>query len=502
MAGRPNAAESEPLTPPAAEKAARSALACALLVGAYAAAIYLPFLGGDSRILTSHEVMVTQPALRLLADGEWIVPHYASGRWLDKPPLAPWITAASFAALGGFSEFAARLPAALSAVALCVLVFVLADRLYSRRAAVFAGLMQATCVCMYMQGRLGETDIVFTLLVVAAHAVLVRHWARGRIDLPLGTATLMYALAGLAMLAKGVVAVVFVGGAVLAFCALRRTWRPLRAALFSPGIVAFLAIVVPWHVAAYQIAGAEALNEWRYNSLLRFLGLHHLGGEWPIFYFYTILWLMLPWSIVLLVGATRLWRDARREDAWTEHALWAWFLGGLVFLTICIFKHQHYAMPILPPLTILAAHLLDLHYGQIGAHRRRALLGLFIALPLVYGAVSGIVMPLREHRRVTADFVRAETARVPADEPLYVIGLGQSMAYPYVQHADCVYLDTAEGVLAALDARGGKPLWVIAPREHLALVDKYQLDFAEVAGEPVRKKHPWDKTLVIGRLSR
>ncbi len=69
----------------------------ALFVASYACLIYLPFLG-SSRTLTRHEVMVTHPALRMLADGEWLVPHYSSGRWLDKPPLVSWLVIRSFAA--------------------------------------------------------------------------------------------------------------------------------------------------------------------------------------------------------------------------------------------------------------------------------------------------------------------------------------------------------------------------------------------------------------------
>lgn len=72
------------------------------------------------------------------------------------------------------------LPAALSAIALCVLVAAVADRYLGRAATLLAGLTQASCIYMYMQGRLGEIDMVLTLLLAAAHGVLAVYWGRGQ----------------------------------------------------------------------------------------------------------------------------------------------------------------------------------------------------------------------------------------------------------------------------------------------------------------------------------
>ena len=155
--------------------------------------------------------MVTHAAQRMLVDGEWIVPPFASGLWLDKPPLVNWLTAASFLAFGGFSEFAARLPAALSTIGLCILVAALAQRFLSWRAALFAGLVQATCIYTYAHGRLGELDMPFAFLMSAAYAVLAVHWSREDFALPWRAAVVFHTLAGLAVV-------------VLSSCA-----RPLRA---------------------------------------------------------------------------------------------------------------------------------------------------------------------------------------------------------------------------------------------------------------------------------
>jgi len=469
-----------------------------VLVVAYAAAIYLPFLGG-SRTATRHEVLVTLPALQMLGDGSWMVPHYTNRVWVDKPPLVTWATAALFAATGGFSELAARLPAALSAIGLCVLVAVLARRFLGPTAALLAGLVQATCVYTYMQGRLGEIDMPFALLIAGAHAVLIWHWGQGGYALPLRSAALFHVLLGLAVLAKGPLAAAFLAATVVAFCLVRRSLRPLRVLLWTPAVVCAPVVALWWYAAVWARLGDAAWERWSYTYVERFAGLHHLGSQSLLLYLWTIPWLVLPWTIVLLWGARRWVRDVRRPDAYFERFLWVWFLAGLVPLLLSAFKHKHYCIPVLPPLSILSAKLLAEHLAKVGKRAERAYSAVFAVLLVAYGIVSGVVIPLRDHRRVTAEFVRAATARVPPGEKLYVVGLAQSAVYPYVGH-DWEGLNSLEEVQAVLRGADGQRVWMLTLRGYLATGADLGIGFDEVGGEPVRKRYPLENTLVLGRV--
>lgn len=477
-----------------------------LFVFLLAIAVFIPFLGGG-RTLTSHEVMVTHPAQRIIEDGRWIVPSYASGVWLDKPPLANWLTALSFRIAGGFSEFAARLPAALAAIGLCLVVTLLAMRTENRRAVLFAGIAQATMVYMYMQGRLGEPDMLFALFLTAAQGTLYWHWCKGRFDMPIKLGVLFYLLAALAVLTKGLLAVIFIGLTVCAFAFVRRTWKPITSLLFSPGIILFIFIAGGWHLAAYLAVGQQAIDEWTYNSVLRFFGFHHLDNSrsWLFylykfpFYFYTVPWLTLPWSILLIAGARRLWQDTRRTDGYGDQFLWCWFVTGLIFLTLCFFKHKHYIIPALPPLSILAGRLADLHIVWRGKEASRFYAILVTCLVITFMIVGGAVMPRRDHRRPTVEFLHNDTALVPEGEPLYVIGLGQSSAYPYINHAPLVYLDDPAAVRQAIK-KNGQPIWALAFHGYVPQAEEEGFVFEEIASEPTRRKYSWSETLTIGRL--
>ncbi len=467
------------------------------IVALYASLLYLPFLG-SGRVLTPHEGMVTQPALRLLDDGQWIVPRYASGYWLDKPPLLNWVTAAFFAIGGGFSELGARLPAALSAIGLSLLATVLAARFFDRVTALLAGLIQASCVYMLLQGRLGEIDIPFSLLVGGAHAALAWRWGRGetRLSLPAGLA--FHGLAALAVLAKGPVALVFLGMTTFAFCGVRRSILPLVAIFRTPAIVVFLVPTIAWHVAAWMVAGQEALDQWNYNYLQRASGSHHLGREPFWYYFAQVPWLMLPWTVALLIGAPLLWRQARRDGAWFERFLWCWFLGGFAFLTLTAFKHKHYSFPVLLPLSILAARVAAAHIAAVPRHAPRFYVGVFAVVAVVFMIVNVFVLPGRDPRRETVSFVRSEIGRLPPDATILVVGLAQHAAYPYIPRP-CIYADTLTDVQTALAEAAGKPLWVLTLRQFVQPAREARIAFTEIAAEPARKRVPENETLVLLR---
>ncbi|MBK9121409.1 MAG: glycosyltransferase family 39 protein [Phycisphaerales bacterium] len=470
-----------------------------LLVAAYAAAIYLPFLG-TGRMLTSHEGMVAHPALRILSDGVWIVPPYAAGHWLDKQPLVNWLAAVCFAVAGGFSEFAARLPAALSAILLCLLVTVVAARFETRRAALLAGLAQASMVYLYMQGRLGEVDTTFALLVTAAHFVLLWHWGKGTWHLPWKAAVLFHVVLALAVLTKGFLAVVLVGLTILALCWLAQTWQPLRVVVVTPAVLLFVLIAGGWHLAAYLAVGQEALDQWRYNSVLRFFGLHHLQPKTFFLYLYTVPWMVLPCGAALVIAAPRLRRAARAPDGYVDRFVWAAFFAGMLFLMLSFHKAKHYVVPVLPVLTLLIGRVLDWHVEIKGRAAQVFYASVFSVALLAFGLVSGVVMPARDHRRPTVEFAQRVTGDLPADAVLLVTGLGQHAVYPYLAHPRIVYADEPEAIRRLIAERGGAPLWALTVQKRMPDAEKLGLQFEELAREePRRKLNPGDE-LVFGRL--
>lgn len=468
------------------------------IVALYAAAIYLPFLG-SGRSLTTHEGFVTVPALQALERGEWLIPRYVAWVWVEKPPLVIWCTALSFLIFGGFSELAARLPAAMSAIGLCVLLAWLALRHFGPVVALLSGLIQATCVYSFLQGRLGEVDFPFTFLIAACHAILAYRWSTGDFKLPLGASCAFHALLGLAVLTKGPLALGFVGGTVLLWSVLRRDARPLFFVIASPGVICGILIALSWHVWVVVELGSYALDRWLYNYLDRFTGEHRLGTRSVFYYFWTIPYLMLPWSLVLLAGWKRLREEARGASAKPVQFLWVWFIAGLVIVTLSSGKSKHYCMPALPPLSILAAQCLAPYFQSFTRSVLYRYIGIFGVAALMYAAAGGLLIPYLDHWRGTADFVRQVTARIPRQSDLVVVGLGHSPVYPYINRP-YRYVDSMNDLAILLETSPEQGVWILALRDEAVREARVRIEPAET--EAPRPRHRDALRLICGVARR
>src|SRR6266702_5912434 len=79
------------------------------------ALIYLPTLG--SIAIKGEEGRRILPAIRMLQTGNYVAPQVGSYPYYGKPPLVNWLVAASFKIFGARNEWTARLPSALSVLA-------------------------------------------------------------------------------------------------------------------------------------------------------------------------------------------------------------------------------------------------------------------------------------------------------------------------------------------------------------------------------------------------
>lgn len=324
-------------------------------VAVYAASI-LTFNPGRPWALTFHEVNFAQPAREFLSRGDWIVPRIVGVPLWDKPPLMHWLIALSLGVFGTEGEWAARIPSTLSAVLVACLIALLGTRWHGRRVGVVAGLIQASCLYVLMQGRLAEADMLLCATVTSAMTAL----AIGTLDGPVAGARGrllhigFFGSAGLAFLAKGPLGLAFVGGGSGLYALVERRRHVWQFLLDPWGWALMIGLVTVWPMAALA-SDPGLLDVWWRHNVDRMSG--KLGGQKdPFFYFYTIPWLLLPWTPF----AFQAFRKAIRTRPAPRRAaegrfLGSWFLAGLALLSLSAWKHKHYVIPILPPLSIVAA---------------------------------------------------------------------------------------------------------------------------------------------------
>ncbi|MCK5669494.1 MAG: glycosyltransferase family 39 protein, partial [Gammaproteobacteria bacterium] len=204
--------------------------------------LFFAFLGVRD-IWDIDEGMHAAIAQTMLLSGDWVTPIFNGEAFFDKPVLFNWLNAISFK-LFGFTEFAARLPAALAGLGSVILAWQLGRQLYGERAGFLAGLILATSLEFMILSRVVQYDIPFTFFVT----LTLFCFANGVIDESKRRIYFLgfYAAAALAVLTKGPIGLILPGLVVVIYLISSRRFHLLKEMQIFPGIVIFMTIVTPW----------------------------------------------------------------------------------------------------------------------------------------------------------------------------------------------------------------------------------------------------------------
>ncbi len=353
---------------------------------------------GTYRTLGIHESYAVVPAREMIRTGDWTVPRFGGIPRLKKPPLVYWMIAASYTAFGHVSEFTARFPSALAALALAVLMGFWAGRWYGRTAGICTGIVQLTSVYVFLAGRKAEMDMMLTLLIIAA-LFLVAHFdeqeSRGRSFLRW---IAIYALLAATWLGKFYYGTAMVMAPCVVYLIVQRRWRSGWHLLNPIGLLLMAAAAIIWpYLVASQLP--EALEIWRRETIGRAMG--ELNSAHSVLYYIPLLlWLPMPWTPLVLGTIRQSWNRAWKDGDARERFVWVWFLTQLAIVVIHTGKRANYLYPMMPVSAILAGRTLAIYVERIQAGEfrltpRRAcgLTALAIAAPMAAAVVCTFKWP-------------------------------------------------------------------------------------------------------------
>ncbi|WP_166636759.1 ArnT family glycosyltransferase [Cognatilysobacter terrigena] len=324
-------------------------------VAVIVAVLAFAFLGSRG-LWDPDEGRYTNVALNMLARGDWLIPHrsFEMAHW-TKPPLTYWAIASSLATLG-VNTWAARLASALAYLVSAWTVGRIAGRLMPGRSSIGA-LVFATMLLPAVASQLVTTDMLLaTCELLAMWGYVERRWGDGRLRWSL----LMFAGFGLAFLTKGPPGLL----PALAIVATELAAPQPRRVLTFTGVLAFLAIALPWFVAVvievpgllHYFLGHEVVNRVASNEF----GRHGEWYGWLVVYLPTLLVGTLPWivplarSIVASCRVARGWhtRVVRQADD-KRFMLLAWIVLPLLIFCIARSRLPLYLLPLMAPLALL-----------------------------------------------------------------------------------------------------------------------------------------------------
>jgi len=344
------------------------------------------------------DAVQAQIARNMLTSGDWVTARLDGVPYLEKAPLIYWLIAESYQYFG-ISDWAARIPIVLAAIALAWLTTAFGTWAFGTRAGFFAGLCMATCFGLFLFTRILIPDVMLTFSIALSLWAFLRCIDETEAR-PRRWALVMAVSLGISLLLKSLIGVVFPVGAALIYLGITRqlfnakVWKALHP-LSGRGIT--LLIAAPWHILAaarnppyFDFTMHSAPGEyhgflWFYfinEQLLRFLNTRYPRDYDTVprlyFWLFHLLWLF-PWSVYLPAvvnqSVTRLSFAPRERAGKTRLLALCWTGFVLIFFTFST-TQEYYSMPVYPALALLLGSAMAARGNWI-RYGTRVLCGIF-----------------------------------------------------------------------------------------------------------------------------
>ncbi|HEY4901533.1 MAG TPA: glycosyltransferase family 39 protein [Terriglobales bacterium] len=336
----------------------------------FAAAVYLGCMISPPSLQDDVDAVQAQIARNMVTSGDWVTPRLDGVIYVEKPPLIYWLIAISYKIFGVY-DWAARIPVALSSIALCWLTAAFGVWAFGRRAGFYAGLCMSTCIGLWLFTRVLIPDVMLTLTIALAMWALLRVLDDDEPH-PRAWAYILAASLGTGLLLKSLIGVVFPVAAGLIYLAITRqlfsvrTWKRLHPFM---GAAIILLIAAPWHVLATlrnppyfdftlrSVPGEYHGFLWFFfinEQLLRFLNLRYPRDYNTVpriyFWLFHLAWLF-PWSVYFPAVFKMAYKPVDRAGRTRLLAL-CWIGFVLIFFTFST-TQEYYSMPCYPAMALL-----------------------------------------------------------------------------------------------------------------------------------------------------
>ena len=295
----------------------------------------------------------------MIERGNWITPYFNYELRFDKPVFFYWLIALAYQWFG-ISEFSARFFSAVTASSTVLMIYGFGRYWISRTYGLFSAFILATSLLFIGIARMSITDMTLSCwmtattlcLFMAAHKNL-RWWLAAGF------------FSGLAVLTKGPVGIVVPGAIFSLYClSIGEFKRCILNRWLALGLLACLAVALPWYILAYQQNGPIFLDALFLHNVTRYSDV--VSGHKQPFYFYALVLLagFFPWIASLPAAIQQLLDQFKTHRANVENKNFNYlvplYAGIWIIFVFCFFslgstKLLTYILPLFPALALLTA---------------------------------------------------------------------------------------------------------------------------------------------------
>lgn len=363
----------------------------------------------------------------MLHSGDWLTPRLNGIPFFHKPPYLYWLEALSLTTFG-VHTWALRLVPALHAglmlLALYLAVRQIGPESLARRCVVVLG----TSLSFLIGGQYVNHDMLVAAWIgVAIWCFAFAFMAGERPDARL--ARLGFVACAFGVLSKGLIGLVLPGLVLFLWLVWTRQLRKLLHLPWLSGLALLAAIALPWFVLAQRQFPGMLGYLFGHQQFNRYIATSFNNGQPWWFYLVCLFVLLFPWVVFVPNQALALAR--KRQSApdliaspWVA-LCWIWLVAIIGFFSLPHSKLLGYALPVMPPLALLAVLGYSRWMGGRPADR-----AVFVGLAvLALGVAVGANVLASRHTQGkggAADIAHVLACEAGPTDTVYALG-----GYPY-----------------------------------------------------------------------
>ncbi len=470
-------------------------------IAVYFFGLTIPLVGPD-------EPRYSQIAREMFERNDWIAPTLGGANWFEKPALLYWLQIVSYR-IFGVSEFAARFGSALFGLGTIFSLFLLGNfytaetqrrgenqkinsqlTTHNSQLSHWLALIAASSIGLIAFSHGASFDIILTFPITASLVSFFIFDQSGKKSFITYKLPLIgfYFFIGVAMLAKGLIGIVFPFTIVGFYYLLSRRF-PSKIFIFSLfwGTILSLLVASIWYLPMCLEHGWTFIDEFFIQHHFARYTSNKYQHPQPFWFFFVVLPLMtIPWLPFFLAS---IWDFVKVQSSkfkvqsqfsvlpfFTSPLLLfalSWLIVPFVFFSFSGSKLPGYILPALPAALILTAEYIS-RFVQKSEKRKSVLQGLAFLTLAIVAVVLQFVVPNYAFRDSTKGLIETARAQGYADEKVLNLHTISHNAEFYAagrlirdENGKLKKFFGVGEVAEEIEREGGKDVLVLVPLEYL-----------------------------------
>jgi 4-amino-4-deoxy-L-arabinose transferase-like glycosyltransferase len=340
---------------------------------------------GSMDLLSLNEGRRALAIQEMVSSGNWLLPHLNGELYLTKPPLLYWLSS-SLGFIWGVNEWTLRLPSALAAIAVLIMVYRYALQQSGKWAALFAVQLLIANLGFAMLGRRAEIEMLLTALCVGSLLSALQYIQSQSSK---NWIILSYFLLALALMTKGPLVILLVTLPLL-IAAIYSKNPHIKAVLLSGrGWLIFLVVGLTWYVIVSWQLGFDI---WATIAKRDMLNKMQSESAKPILSY--LAWIAVDFMLLIglfLVGVKEFFKQQFQQSR--QLVLLAATILPLIIFSLFSNKHAKYLLPIYPLIAILLAIKLAAIFDAATEAKKKIIVIIALLLPIGFAIFYALLEP-------------------------------------------------------------------------------------------------------------